>query len=205
MVKSIPHPAIIPSRFKLISNHARWNVKLLDMLALQLMTGLVANHRWSVQMTKRKATTPTKPARSQRIAAKAHRANAAIIRSPKPNRLRSVAADPIESSPKGHNDPKQEAHIVESPATALQNSLKQSIPELKNEFNFSSATATARAYQAKLLEMAQANMQFALEFAQRLAAIRSPVDLLRVIEELTNKRIAMFRKYSNEMLELTMK
>jgi hypothetical protein len=33
-----------------------------------------------------------------------------------------------------------------------------------------------RAYQAKLLEMAQANMQFAFEFAQRLATIRSPVE-----------------------------
>ena len=156
-------------------------------------------------MTKRKATTATKPARSPRIAAKAQRANAAIIRSPKTSRLRSVAADPIKSSPRGYNDPKQEAHIVESPATDLQDSLKQSIPELKKGFDFSSATATARAYQAKLLEMAQANMEFALEFTQRLAAIRSPVELLRVIEELTNKRIAMFRKYSNEMVELTMK
>jgi hypothetical protein len=65
--------------------------------------------------------------------------------------------------------------------------------------------ATARAYQAKPLEMVQANMQFALEFAQKLAAIRSPVDLLRVLEETTNERIAMFRKYSNEMVELSMK
>jgi hypothetical protein len=170
------------------------------------MTVLVANHLWSVQMTKRKATTASKPARSPRIAAKAQRANPVIIRSPKPSRLRSVAADPIKSSPKDHNDPKQEAPIVESPATTLQDSLKQTTEsELKKGFDFFSATATARAYQAKLLEMAQANMQFALEFVQRLAAIRSPVELLHVIEELTNKRIAMFRKYSNEMVELSMK
>jgi len=48
-------------------------------------------------------------------------------------------------------------------------------------------------------------MQFALEFAQRLTAVRSPVELLRVIEELTTKRIAMFRKYSKELVELSTK
>jgi len=79
------------------------------------------------------------------------------------------------------------------------------MPELKKGFDLSSATATAQAYQAKLLEMAQAHMQFALEFAQRLAAIRSPIELLRVIQELTHQRIAMFRKYSNEMVEISLK
>jgi hypothetical protein len=58
-----------------------------------------------------------------------------------------------------------------------------------------------RAYQAKLLEMVQANMQFALEIAQRFATVRSPVETLRVIEEFTSKRIAMFRKHSKEMAD----
>ena len=155
-------------------------------------------------MTKRKATTASKPARSLKITAKAQRAKSAIIRGPKPSRVRSVAANSIKSSPKDHNDSKQEAAIIEIAATALQDPLQQK-PELKKGFDFSSATATAQAYQAKLLEMAQANMQFALEFAQRLAAVRSPVQLLHVIEELTTKRIAMFRKYSSEMIELSMK
>jgi hypothetical protein len=31
------------------------------------------------------------------------------------------------------------------------------------------------------------------------------MELLRVIEEVTNERIAMFRKYSNEMVELSLK
>jgi hypothetical protein len=66
----------------------------------------------------------------------------------------------------------------------------------------SSANANVRAYQAKLPEMAQANMQFAFEFAQRLAAIRSPVEFPSVIAEFTSKRIAMFRKHSTEMAEL---
>jgi hypothetical protein len=75
----------------------------------------------------------------------------------------------------------------------------------KKGFDFSSAAASVRAYQAKLLEMAQANMQMAFEFTQRLAAIRSPVEFLGVIAEFSNKRIAMFQKYSKEMAELNAK
>ena len=133
-------------------------------------------------MTKRKAKTAAKPAR--RVAAKAQRANQAVIRSPKASRLRSLAADPLHelSPPKGHIEPKQETHVV----------------------RFDLSLATARAYQAKLLEMAQANLQFALESGPRLASVRSPVELLRVLEELTKERIAMFRKYSNEMVQLSM-
>ena len=155
-------------------------------------------------MSKRKPPTSPKHARSPKIAAKAQRANQAIVRSPKDSRLRSVAA---ESSPKRHNDSKQEAPLVDSPAAALQDDFKQTMRDNDSNkgFDFSSATASVRAYQAKLLEMAQANMQLSLEFAQRLASIRSPIELLRVIEELTSKRFAMFQKYSKEMVELSTK
>jgi hypothetical protein len=156
-------------------------------------------------MSKRKPATASKHARSPKIAAKAQRAAQAIVRSPKDSRLRSVAAGSTESAPKRHNDSTQEAPLVENPATALQDVCKQTMTDndSKKGFDFSSATANVRAYQAKLLEMAQANMQFAFEFAQRLATIRSPVEFLSVIGEFTNKRIAMFRKYSKEMAELS--
>jgi hypothetical protein len=155
-------------------------------------------------MSKRKAATASKHARSPKIAAKAQRANQAIVRSPKDSRLRSVTA---VSSPKRHKDSKQEAPLVESPAAALPDDFKQTMRDNDSNkgFDFSSATPSVRTYQAKLLEMAQANMQFALEFAQRLATIRSPLELLRVIEELTTKRIAMFRMYSKEIVELSTK
>src|SRR6478752_4204990 len=107
-----------------------WNVKLNSMLSLH------TNDRCGrpiipleCQMTKRKPATASKHAHGTKIAAQ--RANQAIIKSPKPSRLRSVAADPIKSSPKDHNKQealivaKQEAPIVESPATVLQDSLKQ--------------------------------------------------------------------------------
>ena len=156
-------------------------------------------------MNKRKPATASKRAHSTKIAAQ--RANQAIIRSPKNSPLRSVAAGSTESPPERHNDSKQEASLVEkpaTPATALQDDCKQTMTDndSKKGFVFSSATANVRAYQAKLLEMAQANIQLAFEFAQRLATIRSPVEILSVIAEFTSKRIAMFQKYSIEMAEL---
>jgi len=156
-------------------------------------------------MSKRKPATASKHAHSTKIAAQ--RANQAIIRSPKNSPLRSVAAGSTESPPERH-DSKQEAPLVEKPATALQTALQDDCKQTmtdndsKKGFVFSSATASVRAYQAKLLEMAQANMQLAFEFAQRLATIRSPVEILSVIAEFTSKRIAMFQKYSIEMAEL---
>ena len=67
----------------------------------------------------------------------------------------------------------------------------------------SSANTNVQIYQAKLLEVAQANMQFAIEFAQRLAAIRSLVQFPSVITEFTGRRIAMFQKHSTELTELS--
>lgn len=130
----------------------------------------------------------------------------AIIRSPKDSPLRSVAAGSTESPPEHHSDFKQEAPLVEKPATALQDDCKQTTDnDSKKGFVLSSATANVRVYQAKLLEMAQANMQLSFEFAQRLATIRSPVEILSVIAEFTSKRIAMFQKDAIEMAELATK
>jgi hypothetical protein len=74
---------------------------------------------------------------------------------------------------------------------------------LSKGFDLSSATANVRAYQAKLLEMAQANMTFAFEFSQRLVTNRSPLEFVNVIAEFTSKRITMFGKYSKELAELS--
>jgi hypothetical protein len=158
-------------------------------------------------MSKRKPATASKHARSPKIAAKAQRATHAIVRSPKVH-LRSVAAGSAESSPKRHNESKEEVRLViEKPVTALQEDFKQTMTDnnLRKGFDFSSATANVRAYQAMLLEMAQANMKLAFEFNQKLATIRSPVEFLNVIAEFTSKRIAMFGKYSKEMAELSTK
>jgi hypothetical protein len=169
-------------------------------------------------MSKRKPATVSKHTHSPKIAARAQRAAQAIVRSPKDSRLRSVETGSTESPAKHHNDSnqeapllenpvtalQQEAPLVENPVTALQDDCKETVTDnaSKKGFDFS-VMANVRAYQAKLLEMAQANMQLAFEFAQRLAAIRSPVEFLSVNAEFTSKRMAMFLKYSKEMAELT--
>jgi hypothetical protein len=154
-------------------------------------------------MSKRNPASASKHARSPKITAKAQRANQAIVRSPKEGRPRSVAAGSTEPPPKR----KREPSLVDNPMTAFQDDNKQTIKDIisSKEFDFASATANLRAYQAKLAEMSQANMQFAFEYAQRLATIRSPVEILNVIAEFTSKRIAMFQKYSIEMAELCTK
>ena len=158
-------------------------------------------------MTRRKPAMTSKHARSPKITAKAQRATQAVVRSTKDSRLRPVGARPTEAPPKRHDDLQQEALLVENPVTALQDESKQTMTDndLKKGIDFSSATANVRAYQAKLLEMAQANMQFAFEFAQRLATVRSPFEFPSVIAEFTSKGIAMFRKHSIEMAELSTK
>jgi hypothetical protein len=161
-------------------------------------------------MSKRKGTA-SKHAHGPKIAASAQRAAQAIVRSPKDNRLRSVGSGSTESPPQRHNDSGEallvENPVVENPATALQDDRTQTMTDndSKKGFEFSSVTANVRAYQAKSLEMAQASMQISFEFAQRLAAIRSPVEFLGVNAEFTGKRMAMFLKYSKEMAELIAK
>ncbi len=157
-------------------------------------------------MSKRKPATASKHARSPKIAAKAQRATQATVRSPKVG-LRSVAADSADSSP-SRNDSKPVASLViENPVTALQEDFKKTmtVTSWSKGFDLFSPTANVRAYRAILLEMAQANMTFALEFSRRLATIRSPLEFLNVIAEFASERIAMFGKYSKEMAELSAK
>jgi len=171
-------------------------------------------------MSKRKPSKPShSPNAGPKLAAKAQRAAQAVVRSPSNNRVRPLRAGLADAPPK-HHDPEQQALVVENPVTALQTESppEQHEPqhearlagkpaadspddgkrtmtadEAKNAPDFSSAATSVWAYQARLLEMTQANMQFPFEFTQRLATIRSPFDLLSVMAEFTNKRMAMFQ------------
>ena len=148
---------------------------------------------------------------SKKVAQKAQRAAQAVVRSSIARR--APAADSTKSHPEPQSDTDQEAHLVDSPAIVSQDDSKQTMTatEPKRELESSSAMASVSAlasvgaYQAKLLEMAQANMKLALEFAQRLAWIRSPFEYPSVIAEFTTKRIDMFRKHSKEMAEFSIK
>jgi hypothetical protein len=153
------------------------------------------------QMSKRKPATTSKRARGPKVAARAQRNKQAVVRSPKDSPQRSVAAGPTESPVKLHDDSKREAPIAESPAAALQDGSGEKIGNNnpKKGFDFPLATANVQAYQAKLLEIAQANMQFAFEFGPRLATIRSPFEFFALIAEFTSRRIDMLQKHSKEM------
>jgi hypothetical protein len=162
-------------------------------------------------MSKRSPAAASKHARTPKIPAKAQRAKRAVVKSPKLSARRVVEAGPAESPSKAHDTSEQAAPgvaipaaafqaspVVENPAAALQADLKptKTYNASNKGFDFSSTTATMQAYQAKFLDMALANMQFAFELAQRVAMIRSPLDILGVTAEFTGKRIALFQKYA---------
>jgi hypothetical protein len=162
-------------------------------------------------MSKRSPAAASKRARTPKIPAKAQRPKRVVIRSPELSTRRVVEASPAESPSKAHKSSEQAAPgveipaaafqaaaLVETPAAALQDDRKPVMTYNASNmgFDFSSATANLQVYQAKFLDMALANMQFAFELAQRLATIRSPLDILGVTAEFTGKRIALFQKYA---------
>ncbi|MET3364715.1 Phasin protein [Bradyrhizobium ottawaense] len=155
-------------------------------------------------MSKRKPFTSTHT-RGPKTVAKAQRATQSVVRGPRASVPRSNAADSNEPLAarieESQRDPViEESQLLgETPETAFRATENNS----KREIDFlSSANANMRAYQAMLLDMAQANMQLAIEYAQRLSTIRSPIEVPSVVAEFTSKRIAMFRKHSAEMIKL---
>jgi hypothetical protein len=123
----------------------------------------------------------------------AKRNKQAVVRSAKDNLLRSVAAGPIESPLELHGDSKQTATIVEkqkAPIVEERVALQDHFSQMKG-FDFSFAMENMLAPQAKLLEMAQANVRFAFEFTQALAMVRSPFELFDVIAKFTKMRADM--------------
>jgi hypothetical protein len=151
-------------------------------------------------MSKRKLATASKRVRNpKKVAARAQRNEQAIVRSPKDDFLRSVAAVSMEPPLKLHDDPKHDAPPIETRVDALPSDLSQRMRDSDPAKGFALATANMQAYQAKLLEIAQANGQFAFEFGLRLTAIRSPTDLFAFIMEFTSRRIEMFGQHAKEM------
>jgi hypothetical protein len=150
-------------------------------------------------MSKRNVAKASKRARHPKTAARAQRNKQAIVRSPKDNVLRSVEAVSIEAPLKLQDDQEQEAPVVEKAAGALQDDIRHKMRESNETKASALATANMQAHQAKLLQIAQANLQFSFEFSLRLATIKSPIELWAVIAEFTSRRIDMFGQHSKEM------
>jgi hypothetical protein len=127
--------------------------------------------------------------------------------------LRSVAGGPIEPPLELQSDPKQEAPNVEKQGAPVPKPVQEAPiaakPVMQNGFgqmrgfDFASATENMVAYQAKLLEITQANVRFAFEFSQKLATIRSPFGFVEVIVDFTKRRADMLVKQSTEMAAIT--
>jgi hypothetical protein len=154
-------------------------------------------------MSKRKPAKSSKRARSPAIATRAHVKKQAVVKSARDNLLRSVAAGPIESPLELHDDPKEQTPDVEKQEAPIAANQVQVGPSQMRGFDFASATGNMLDYQAKFLEMTQANMRFALDFSQKLATIRSPFQFVDVIAEFTKRRADMLGKQSTEMAALT--
>ena len=159
-------------------------------------------------MSKPKPAKSSKRARSPAIATRAHGKKQTVVKSARDNLardnlLRSVAARPIESSLELHDDPKEEAPKAEKQAAPIAVIPVQVGRSQMRGFDFASATGNMVAYQSKLLEMTQANVQIALDFSQKLSTIRSPFQFVDVLVEFTKRRADMLVKQSTEMAALT--
>ena len=148
-------------------------------------------------MSKRKPATGSKRDRNPKKSTQAQRNKQDVVRSPKDNL--SIAGASIEPPPGLDDDPKHDAPIIEARVDALPDNLSQRMKDSDPTKGFALATMNMQAYQAKLLEIAQANWQFAFEFSLRLAATRSPTEFFTVITEFTNRQIDMFGHHAKEM------
>ena len=151
-------------------------------------------------MSKRKPTTASKRTRGRKIGAQPQRARQDVVRGPKDNYLHDVPPGPTESL----GGPKPEALVIENNTSVLQADVPQTVTskDSGNGSDFFSAITHLQAYQAKIFEMTQANVQLAFEFTQRIAGTSSPFEILAVLVEFASKPIDMFQKYSKEMTEL---
>lgn len=154
------------------------------------------------------ATTPKRP----KVAARAQRKKQALIRGPKDSTLRHVAAGSTEAPMDVHREPQAETPIVDNRAraAALETILRASMmqnelgPKMSNNLpgkrlDFFLPVANVQAYQAKFLEVTQANLQFSLEFVLRLARVRSPLEFWAVIAEFSARRILTIGKDTKEL------
>jgi hypothetical protein len=97
-----------------------------------------------------------------------------------------------ESFPTRPNGSKR---YFDSQERTLQDGLQRATNNSQEGIVFYAANTDVLLYQAKLLEIARANIRFAFEFVQGLTTIRSPVEFPGVMAELTSKRIAIFCKH----------
>ena len=161
--------------------------------------------------TRHKSATTPKRTQRPKVAARAQHKKQAILRSRKDRTSRPAAAGSPEVPTKIYHEPKAEVPIIDNRAraaaleTILQASLQHaSGPKMNGNvpgrgLNLFQPFSDMQAYQAKLLEVTQANTQFAFEFSLRLARTKSPLELWAVIAEFTGRRLLTIMKDLKEL------
>ena len=151
-------------------------------------------------MNKGKPSKRSKQPRTRKPAAKAQRASQAVIKGPKPSRLRSVGSAEFPSN--SHRKPdavSEKGESTLSPQVTItspdQRQAAMMGDDVTKTFNALSATANLAAYQIKLPEMGQAYLQLAFDLAQKLAQMKSPLEIPSVLSELMTKQFAIAQQF----------
>jgi hypothetical protein len=142
-------------------------------------------------MAKRKSAAPSKRAHSSiKITAKGKRTRPAVVRSSK---------DTGKSFPIAQVPAVQPVRSVVTANVSEKPGPPEDHDSSKPEVDFLSPIVIIRAFQTKLLEIVQANLQFSFELAQRVARVRTPNELMCINAEFTKSRMEMFLKHSKDL------
>ena len=147
-------------------------------------------------MTKRNLA--LKQTSSRKPAAKAHRANQSVVKSPKPRHLRSVAPTSAQSSPKVHRpdapvlaEAKAAMAATKKLPIASENDRQRTMGEndVTKVWNIFSPMSNIGAYQKMLWKIAQSQMKLGFELAQSFARIKSPFEFASIVSRTYDEAI----------------
>jgi hypothetical protein len=71
-------------------------------------------------------------------------------------------------------------------------------------FDASAVPEKIAAYQAKLLEIAKANVELSFAYAQAITTIKSPTEFTEISGEFSKKQVEMFKSHAKELTDFAM-
>lgn len=149
-------------------------------------------------MTKRRPSKELRQARSLKPAAKTQQVRRSVVRSPNPPCLRSVRSDEL---PKLHSRPdtrvvgKTESVLLPQPTTSSPIQPATRDDDTRKMFSTFSGIPNVASYQRRLPEIGQAYLRLGFDFAHSFAQIKSPLEIPRLLSDLTMKQFAIFQDF----------
>jgi len=71
-------------------------------------------------------------------------------------------------------------------------------------FDASAASEKIAAYQAKLLEIAKANVELSFAYAQAITTIKSPTEFTTISSDFSKKQVEMLMSHAKELADFAM-